>query len=452
MRLFSMLKNAANAVWSTIKAVAAPSFITIGGTISAIGGALFILPKFVKILTGKDDHPASLYASFGVITFSVIINAATRFPAVFRHFNHSSENQPQDRQQDKPVEDKKPDCNRELFLWLLGKGLEYTARGNGYLSLVFMLLGSYLNAVTFVEFLSNRVNADPHAEDAEYLTQLTALTLAICAASKYAIFTLKKASSNAKKLSANIENGTFVWDKEAVITILVSSFGTVAVPFLSYYSTVNALGKIPLLKLSDMMKHALSIVSAITGTTTHLVTQIPAVYMTLTKREAPAENYQKPCWETPSKVMIYGVAGVGDFAATNISVFTSMENTSHDVWGISITNPGLISASITAALSTATLNYFFSVYRGFEDTLYHYHQAHPAVTDEPDLEAGKTVPDKKGDEEKRPLMESVKRDYTGQMFSQSSPVAAGKPAAPAADNKDDEDEEAIGLSISPLLP
>jgi hypothetical protein len=434
MRFREILAGGLKDIWDTIKRVVIPSFIAIGGTISTTGGALFILPKFVKFITNKDDHPAAVYSSFAVMFFTLIISLATRFPPIYRHFNPEHELQ-RAHQENKAVEEIEREyrCNPTLALLFLSKGVEYWSLANSYASSGFMLLGSYLNAITVIEFLSRQAGSNPHEGNSEYITQVTAVLLAICATSKYGIFSLKKASANAKRIAKGIENGSFPCNKAALITFTVSLFGTIAVPFLGYFSTTNALGKIPLIKLPKQLKHALAIISSVTGTTTHLTTQIPAVYTSLTKQKNHVIYAEKPWWETPSKIIIYGIAGTGDFTATNIGVFTSVDTTSHDVFGIDAKNPGLIVASCIAALSTATLNYFFSVYRGFEDTLMHYHQRHGdsayLVIPERDIEKGIVQTDPA----------NTASTATQGIFSKSVPVPV----------TDLEEEDDIALSLSP---
>ena len=389
--MLNKLRNFGKEVWDIIKTIVAPAFISIGGTVSAVGGSLFILPKFVKFLTNKDDHPASLYSSFTIIVFSVIISLATRFPAIFRHFN-TEEKLPEKENQEI---DKEFQCNPSMSLWLLARSFEYFAKTNSVASAGFMLLGSYLNAITFIEFLSKQTNSDPHEGIAEYITQTTALLLAVCATGKYAIFTLKKAVANAKHIAHNIENRNFPTDRAALITFAVSSFSTLAVPFLGYFSTTNALGKIPLINLPYKVKRGLAFFSSVSSTSTHLTTQVPPLYAFLSKNTQQVIFTEKPWWETPSKVVVFGIAGIGDFASTNISVFTSVNSTCHDVFGINAKQPVLIAACSVTALSTATLNYFFSVYRGYEDTLLHYHiargEAEYVVIKDKDIESGQTT-------------------------------------------------------------
>lgn len=371
--MLSRLKNAAKSVWRVTKSVVLPTIISVGRMISSAGQTLFILPKFFQLLAillpqfqkwmGKDEAKINDYVTYALIGCTVVINLSTRVPRIYAQFN--------------PSQFADPVPEEQIELGKTGTSIYLTLRCLNYLSAGFTLLVSYLNAMTFIEFLSAKFNTNPHASDAEYFTQSDAILLAFCATATYAIYSFRKAAPNSKITAKNLENLTIPHDKYALITLAISGVGTMTVPFLNFFSTESALGKIPI-TLTKTIKYIVASFSATSGLASHLMTQIPAVYNSLSEDKNMIRYAQEPCWNKPVKVMVYG-AGVGDFTATAISNFTGTLNTCHNVIGIPERHPALIACSIVGANSTAALNFFFSVYEGLKDTMKQYQESHREI-------------------------------------------------------------------------
>lgn len=385
-----MFSHVISSISSGIKKTVVPTIISAGRMISAIGESLFSLPKFIKYLTGQNDHPYNLYSSIGVIVSSAIVNVSTRVPAIFMHFRSKEDapsvNDPTELpfvSDDESFAEVGASNNGYTFcceteLGYKGMSIFIILKTLNIAAIPFTFLSSYLNAITFIEFIAkNGFQKDAHEDILEYITQSASLALAVCGSATYAIYSLKKANHNAKKFAAMVEKNNFTCDKATLSTIAIMTLGTTTVPFLAYFSASNALQKLPLIILPEKVRYVTAGIGALTRTATTLLTQTSSLNSVLTTQSKTVQYTFTPIWERPLKAIVY-IAGVGELAATGIANFTGFVNTSHDVFGIDEKNPGLIAIGAVTGSVNATLYFFFSVHEGIKQTIRNAKQRNPS--------------------------------------------------------------------------
>lgn len=396
-----MFSRGASYLWSNVKRIVAPTIVAAGRMVSTIGESLFILEKFIKYVTDKNNHPANFYASLGAISVNVIINISTRVPAIFHHFRSSSSSELPNQGEENQltfVDDRNSvnEPDEETGLNCKGMSIYLTLKILNFASVPFALLGSYLNAITFIEFITKYgFNTDAHDETLESVSQAVALFLAGCNAATYVIYTLKKANQNAKWFAESIEKNDFSMDRCMVGTIALSTLGASTVPFLAFFSTSNAISKLPWVVVPTIFKNSAAGISSLTKTLSTLLTQTPALYSFMKSKKNELRYMSTLSWEEPIKGVVY-FAGFGELIINTVANFTGTVNTSHEILNIDAKKIELILFASLTSLSSAALVFFFSVHQGLEQAIKQYRKNEPAYfalsqDEEPDKELNKEL-------------------------------------------------------------
>jgi hypothetical protein len=176
-------------------------------------------------------------------------------------------------------------------------------------------------------------------------------------------------------------------NRYAAATAALTVLGTAAIPFNNFFQLTSALDKVVFVKdFPKGVKYGFAGYHALSSTVLHLLTQPPAIYRALTSRNNQAViAANKPCFETPLKVILYptGVVEVGVFTLTNMN---GIIQTSHQMFGIDENNRVLLGVSTPFATSTALLNFFFTVHEAMKDSVKQYQRRHPIVAEPADVE------------------------------------------------------------------
>lgn len=384
MWLIDRMKNTGSTIWSATKKIIAPTIISVGRMITSTGQSLFIVPKFIKYLTGQDNHPAGLYASIATISTTIILNLVTRIPNIFFTFNATATDSTNNHSSDLPQDESNnatqipPENIAPYKLGWFGNTI-YAGLGSFcYLSSFYSLMGAYLSVMTFYESLCEQMlDLSPdemHEGNNEIVIQIAAAATAVAALGSVITFAIMNGVQHAKKTAETIEKRAFPNNRYVYATLGLGFVGNVTVPFTVFFSTYYALEKMPgSSHLNEDAKYTISAVGSAAITINSVFTLLPALYKVMTEHNMPPTYTESICWETPGKIIAYS-AGVGDFGATAISNYTGLVLTSKQVFNIDEKEPALIAVSVFFSSTGALLNYFFAVHDGYKRTINDYHK------------------------------------------------------------------------------
>lgn len=352
-----------------------PSVIALGRSLTVAGTALFGMLSAVKLLSKEDDHPAGIYIGIISIIVSIIAFLPTRGLAIFRFF--------QELGQSSHAADVE-----EIELSKVGKSLSVGLQTLSYSTLLFNLMNFYLGAITLIDFTSkNAFKKDNHEGNLEYVTQTAAIFLAVCSILSFSIFSVRRAVASSKTTANNLVNLDIPKDRYMAATAALTVLGSAAIPFNNFFQLSSALEKVVFVKdFPKGVKYAFAGYHALSSTVLHLLTQPPAIYRAIKRGNQQAiVAVNKPCFETPLKVILYptGVVEVGIFTLMNMN---GIIQTSNAMFDIDVNNRALLGASVPFATSTALLNFFFTVHEAMKDSVKEYHRKHPVIVEVVDEE------------------------------------------------------------------
>ncbi|EKD71821.1 MAG: hypothetical protein ACD_46C00089G0006 [uncultured bacterium] len=358
--------------YSFVKRIVTPTILSIGRVFSSAGGQLFALLKFFEYMTGSQNHPYRLPSSFIAAIFNIIVNIATRVPALFYLFSPNPNNDKHQlviQDSDHPSEENKT-CVGELGL---STPIYVLLRAYGTANGIFIALNLYLGAMTIGEFIAelagDNIDDEPWKEQ---LLQAVGLFFAVCNVMSFISVNLPKVKARSYEHAKAFHEGKIPTDDAAKKTLLISIFGTIAAPFFSYFSTTGALAKIPYVnQQSENLLRFIAVNSGISLLASNMLTQVPAVYAALQPNHTHL-RFDQRAWEKPVTAVVHG-AGFFDAAVSGIGSFTGMVKTINKEFSIDEKDPTLIAFSTVSATSSAAL-YFFFIHEVNKDMMEIYHR------------------------------------------------------------------------------
>jgi hypothetical protein len=398
--MLSRLKIVATKVWTITKKVTAipiASVVVVCRLVSGAGQVLFILPQFIRYVTGNEKHPVSFPAITITMAANVITNFSSRaayafnnfIPEMFKKSDRATTTIPQietDSEKDQisgyiriptdddvegplvlvdvnqavkhePIDDIEIDSvTGNILLWAMTASSIYAGASSS--------LGNYLFCIKFIEFIVD--NVIPNIKNVETIipampiVQVVAITFFTMSFLNHASFQLKTTRDHVKTLVHYLEHlddidRTPINKKAAVITSILGLLGTITVPFLAYFSTNAALSKIPYVSIPEMYKRVLAGISAFSATAQHLTTAIFSAFRFFSKDEDPTDVYRKPACEKAITGIVHASL-VSDTACTGISNFVGVTDTCHRAFGLDPKNIYLIGGTIVCSSAAAILN------------------------------------------------------------------------------------------------
>lgn len=363
--MFTTLKKIAKATYSHI----APAIFSVGRVISSAGQVLFTLPKFIHYVTNNKNYPrADFSASIIVVLFNIIVNSATRVPAIYRQFRQTKNIQPES-----PRYATRWCGNSDKKMGYKGMTFFFLMKTCGLLSAFFTSLNAHLGSITFIEFIAKHgFNSDIHDEEwKEAIVQSIAFFFAVSNFVSYLNYNLYRIEMNAKKFAENIDQGNIPRNKEAIAATVISLLSVYGIPFFAYLTTKGSVNKIFGEFMLEGFKRAIAGTSAMSSIPSYLMSNIPALYSVLHGDQNDRLYLRQYRWEKPVKITVYS-AGVGDSIQNMISTFTGLVNTSHEVFNIDPKGSFVIPAVI-GSICTGTLYFVFGVYDGVQDSFNDFH-------------------------------------------------------------------------------
>lgn len=378
-------QNPYSQTWDISTKYVFPTLMSLGRLTGSTGTAIFSTSKFVRFVTGVDNSPYDTPAIVIAASSSIFMNLAIRTPAMFLHFQDINYT-PQIVENPVPLK----------FQY---KGLSLFLQSIMILSTVFSSLGSYLGAIGIIEKFTNKNDNEIYNIDKimAALAITSALYVVVCNVFSNVTLPLKSARKNIHGFSLDLQERTFPFNKYTLFTLAISLPGVICQPFQGFFSTSNAIKKIPYIDVPDRIAHGIGALSSCTLTTYQIFTQIPAVNRKLKNKNLIMLPVNKHYLDTPFTIAVHAV-GIVDSIVNGANIFYAITSTAHDAFDVDQKDKYLISFAIVAGLSFAIMQYIFGVLENFAEVkkdFYNLKQTNMYTLvpsdDEDDLEAGNRV-------------------------------------------------------------
>ncbi len=350
---------------------------SIGRVTASAGLSISTFGKFMKWATGTTNHWLTPYGIILIVLCNIVVNSATRVPAIMRQF----------RRKNKPIEippprGKKTCCNpcfkvsssSQLKLGYLGVSIYLFMIVTGVLSGIFTSVNSELGSVTFIRFLMEELfDIDLSDEGVkQYSVESIAFFFAFCNLFSFLTYNLVRIDHNAKILAWNMEHHKIPKTKEAAASTVITVVAVCGIPFFAHLTTHSSMDEIFGEHMPEVWKRIIAGGSSLCSVPSYMMANCPSMHDAICQKQQSFIFTKERCWEKPAKYGVY-VIGVGDSIGTWISTFTGFIKTSEKVFHIDGHDVSMVTFAALASVFTAKLNFFFGVKDGIKAALADYH-------------------------------------------------------------------------------
>lgn len=354
-------------MFSRLKRIAAPVILSIGRVGSSLSGAFFNIKSVLGYFTrASDTAPLNLTVELIAVLANMVVNLATRVPAIFRQYTAKPAEASHSTQESRScITSCFPGENpKQVSIVLLFKAMGYV---NGF----YTTLGAYNGGIYLAEFIAELTSSSAHdAYWKEALVQGFALYLAISNLSSFNSYVLPKIERNAMKLVKHLDSPDTVDRRAAAEALAISGAGLISGPMVGFFTTGKALDKIEtnirFLKFPERMKSTMAYLGALSGFTTATITILPSCYDNLKKNKMEASQADS-CIQSCVRYTTY-VAGIPDAIATGLQNFNGVVSTSNEVLGVDKYGWVIVPAGL-CGMSTAVSHFIFNIKLGVDECI-----------------------------------------------------------------------------------
>jgi hypothetical protein len=279
------------------------------------------------------------------------------------------------------IEAASEDKKKSLCYHFTKSSISGTLKFLGFCSISFASINTFLGSITLFEYLGV---TEPFLKYS-FSTYTVASKFYSSYSYVYKTATVKSAEQLARWLmnerdplaDPNIPQDRWQDVKNYMSTIALSFFNIISSPFLAFYSTMMTLGKIPFIRDYDTFIYYFSAASTFSSFTNDVISKSPSVhklYIAWRSKKEDGSLEMRALEEADLKLLrawngTIIVMGINDSLATGANIVVSVINTSNFAFHINKYNPELFAFAAICGVSSAIVNYAFSVRRGHRDFL-----------------------------------------------------------------------------------